>query len=67
MGSKKTTIPLPLVGKLYDQVVRVVKHESHEENEKDIILYVGRVYNHMIDAVKEYEKKEKKKFRIGLI
>ncbi len=55
-----------LVGKLYHQVIRTNEDEKNKK-EKDLILYVGKIYGHMIDAIKAYEKKEKRKFRIGLI
>jgi len=55
-----------LVGKLYHQVIRT--HEKQEEHkERNIILFAGKVYGHMIDAVKDLEKVTKKKYRIGLI
>lgn len=38
-----------------------------KKHEKDIILFVGKVYGHMMDAVHEYEKSTKKKFRLALL
>ncbi len=66
--NSKHSLPLPIVGKLYQQVVKAVTPEKKErEKPKDIILYVGKVYNHMIDAIKAHTKEEKKKYRIALL
>jgi biotin carboxylase len=59
-------VPLTLVGKLYDHMIKVVKHDD-DEPKKNIILYVGKLFPHMYDALKAFEKKEDKSFRIGLI
>ncbi|MBU0661285.1 ATP-grasp domain-containing protein [Patescibacteria group bacterium] len=34
---------------------------------QNIILYVGAIYGHMIDAIRDYQKKNKQLYRIGLI
>lgn len=54
-----------LVGKLYNQVVR--SEQKEKKADKNVILFVGKLYGHMITAVRAYEKKEKKKFRLGLL
>jgi len=54
-----------LVGKLYHHVIRTGAKDDLKE--KNILLYVGTMYGHMIDAIKELEKQEKKTFRIGLL
>ena len=59
-------VPLTLVGKLYDHMIKVVK-PGEESAEKNIILYVGKIFPHMYDALKTFQKKEDKKYRIGLI
>jgi hypothetical protein len=64
--SNAPTVPLAVVGKFYDQVVKKVSGKK-ETDSKNIILYVGTVYNHMLDALDLYEKDKKQKFRIGLI
>ncbi len=67
---KKTTnnllVPLALVGKLYDHMIKVVK-PSEELNEKNIILYVGKLFPHMYAALRAFEKAEDRTFRLGLI
>lgn len=69
--AKKTNnilVPLTLVGKLYDQMIKVVTHTSTEKkNTKNIILFVGKLYPHMVEAIREYEKKNDVLFRIALI
>ena len=59
-------IPVTLIGKLYDQVARTVK-TSGEKDQQNIILFVGVLYGHMIDAMKAYQKDKKKKFRLALL
>ncbi len=38
-----------------------------KKQEKNIILFVGKLYGHMITAIREYEKATKQKFRIALL
>jgi biotin carboxylase len=38
-----------------------------KKHEKNIILFVGKVYGHMGEAVREYEKKSEKQFRLALL
>lgn len=55
-----------IVGKLYNQVLKPkVKKDVHKK--KDIILFVGKLYGHMVDAWRTYEKKTDKKYRLGLL
>jgi len=61
------TAPFHLMGKLYDQLMDTIAGVEVEENEQNLILFTGKIFGHMIDAVTAYEKKEKKTFRIGLI
>ncbi|PIR75305.1 MAG: hypothetical protein CO030_01985 [Candidatus Magasanikbacteria bacterium CG_4_9_14_0_2_um_filter_42_11] len=68
---KKTTdnllVPLALVGKLYDHMIRVVKHVPDDKPKKNIILYIGKVYPHMVEAIRAYGKKHDVTYRIGLL
>src|SRR3989338_4616886 len=54
-----------LVGKLYDQVLRTIR-ETEEKKEKNIILFTGKIFGHIIDAIRTYQKKEGISFRIAL-
>ena len=67
---KKTSdnflVPLTLVGKLYDHMIKVVK-PTEVTKEKNILLYVGKLFPHMYYALKEFEKTEDRKFRLALI
>lgn len=61
------------LGKLYQQVkktatlpAKAVKGKP-KQPEKDLILFVGALFGHMIDAVRDYEKANKVTFRLGLI
>ncbi|PIZ93599.1 MAG: hypothetical protein COX82_02325, partial [Candidatus Magasanikbacteria bacterium CG_4_10_14_0_2_um_filter_41_10] len=67
---KKTTdnllVPLTLVGKLYDHMIKVVK-PTDDSKEKNILLYVGKLFPHMYTALRAFEKAEDKTFRLGLI
>jgi len=69
--AKKTknpiVVPFYLMGQLYDQIIGSIIGEPVEEEEQNIIFFTGKLFGHMIDAVKDYAKKEKKEFRIGLI
>jgi len=57
-----------IIGKLYDQMKKVVYDTDDDpKKERNIILYTGAVYLHMIEAIRKFQKREKKKFRIGLI
>ena len=60
------------IGRIYDQVKSTAikttkKSPSKKTSEKNIILFVGAVYGHMIDAIKKHERETKTKFSIGLI
>lgn len=59
-------VPLTLVGKLYDHMIKVVKH-GDDEPKKDIILYVGKLFPHMYHALKAFEKSSDKSYRLALI
>ena len=66
--SDNLPVPLTLVGKLYDHVIKVVKHTSKDrKSDKNIILFVGKLYPHMIEAVRSYEKRNDTTFRIALL
>ncbi len=66
MPSSKEQHLTEILGRMYDQMIHVIK-ESEDNKEKNIILFVGDVYKYMIDAIKEYEKQSKKTFRIACI
>lgn len=55
-----------IIGKIYDQMLRTVR-ETEDKKEKNIILYVGKLYGHMITAIQSYKKKAGKKYRLALI
>lgn len=57
------------IGKLYKQVKKVagVKESKKPKDKKNIILFVGALYGHMIDAVREFEKAHDERFRIAVI
>ncbi|MBT3816732.1 MAG: ATP-grasp domain-containing protein [Candidatus Magasanikbacteria bacterium] len=63
------------VNKLYKQVKQTATGKmkfnhvdmAQKKTNQNIILYVGAVYGHMIDAIRKYEKETKEKYRIGLI
>ncbi len=68
--AKKTDnllVPLALVGKLYDHMIKAVTHTPEKKNPKDIILYVGKVHGHMVDAIRQYQRDTGASYRIGLI
>lgn len=69
---KKTTdnllVPLTLVGKLYDHVIKAVKYSpTKKKKDKNIILFVGKIYPHMIEAIRIYEKDNDITYRIALL
>lgn len=55
-----------IVGKLYNKVIKP-KDTKKNHKEKNLILFVGNIYGHMIDAWKSYEKETNKKYRLGLL
>jgi len=60
-------VPFHLMGKLYDQLISTIAGVDVEEDERNLILFTGKIFGHMIDAIDAYEKKTKKTYRIGLI
>lgn len=38
-----------------------------KKHQKNIILFVGKAYGHMVQAIRDYEKSSKRKFRIALL
>lgn len=59
-------VPINLVGKIYNQVINTIT-SGDTEPKQDLVLYVGAVYNHMLDALQKYSKVKKRRLRIGLI
>ncbi len=60
------------IGRIYDQVKKTAtktakKGTMPKAPEKNVILFVGALYGHMIDAVKKHSRETKTKYRIGLI
>lgn len=39
----------------------------NKKHKKDIVLFVGKMYSHMAQAIREYEKQTKKTFRIAIL
>lgn len=66
MTSPKEKHITHIIGKLYDQMLRAVR-EDEDKKGKNIILYAGKVYGHMLDAIKAYSREHKKKYRVALI
>lgn len=62
---------LQLVNKIYGHVKSipdfVVPKKATKLDKKNIILFVGKIYAHMVDAIRAYEKENGVKYRIGLI
>lgn len=60
-------------GKLYEQVKKTAvlpakkMLKSQKASQDNIILFVGAVYGHMIDAVTQYSNQQKKTYRIALL
>ncbi len=66
MASKLEKNSNGIVGKLYNQVLKS-KEKKNVHKQKDIILFVGKLYGHMVEAWRAYEKKTGKKYRLGLL
>ncbi len=59
-------VPLTLVGKLYDHMIKVVKH-SDDKPQKNILLFVGKIFPHMVRAIRQHEQTTNNTYRIALI
>lgn len=56
------------IEKLYQNVTGTVpKKKSSTKDSKDILLFVGAIYGHMIDAIKQYQKQQDVKYRLAII
>lgn len=66
MPSPKEKHILNIIGKLYDQMMKTVR-ETEPTKPKNIILYTGKIYGHMLAAIKAYGKVSKRQFRLALI
>lgn len=59
-----------LVNKIYGQVKSlpsfVLPKKQQKQPDKNIILFVGKIYGHMVDAIREYEKEHGVTYRIAL-
>jgi len=51
--------------KVYSHVKTNTKTTA--KNQRDLILFIGRVYGYMLESITAYEKKHKRKFRVGVI
>jgi len=57
---------IKIIGKIYDQMLKAAE-ESEQEKPKNIVLYVGKIYEPIVNEIREYSKKTAKALRVGLI
>jgi biotin carboxylase len=68
--SKKSLVymaPIHLLGRLYKQLLKTIAEDPVRDGKKNLILYTGKIFGHMVDAIEQYEKQKKLPLRIGLI
>ena len=65
MTLNKDKQTVKIIGKIYDQMLKAVD-EKKEEKQKNIILYVGKINDQIVETLRKYCKKTETNWRIGV-